>query len=176
MKQLLFILTLFAWTVSTAQNLFQPKKETVDAIQKLAFLTGNWKGNGYVQMGSQKHSFNESETIAMKLNGTIIQIEGEGRDLQNPGLIIHQAFAIISYNIQNAKYLMKAFRGDGEQIDADTKLTDDHSFQWSFANPMAGQIRFTITVSDNKWTEIGEMSRDDGRNWNKYFEMILSKQ
>jgi hypothetical protein len=167
---------MLAGTVSTAQNLFQPKKETIDAIQKLAFLTGNWTGTGYIQIGSQKNSFKESETIVMKLNGTILQIDGEGKDLQNPELTIHQAFAIISYNIQKTKYLMKAFRGDGEQIDADTKLTDDHSFQWSFANPMAGQIRFTISVLDKKWTEIGEMSRDDGKNWNKYFEMILMKQ
>jgi hypothetical protein len=176
MKQFLFFLCIFAGTVSNAQNLFQPKKETVDALQKIAFLAGNWKGSGYIQMGPEKHSFNESETIGLKLNGTLIQIEGEGKDQQNPDLTIHQAFAIISYNNQNKKYLMKAFRGDGEQIDADTKLTDDHSFQWSFANPMAGEIRFTITVADNKWKETGEMSRDNGKNWNKYFEMILSKQ
>ena len=176
LKPFLFILTMFAGTVSTAQNLMQPKKETVDALQKIAFLTGNWKGSGYIQMGPQKHSFNESETITLKLNGTIIQIEGEGKDQQNPELTIHQAFAIISYNIQNAKYVMKAFRGDGEQVDADTKLIAENSFQWSFSNPMAGQIKFTITVSGKIWTEIGEISRDDGKNWNKYFEMTLIKQ
>jgi hypothetical protein len=176
MKQLLFILTMFIGTVAIAQNPFQPKKETTDALQKTAFLTGSWKGSGYMQMGPQKHSFNQTEMIALKVNNTVIQIEGEGRDQQNPEITIHQAFAIISYDFQNAKYLMKAFRGDGGQIDAEANLIDDHTFQWSFSNPMAGQIKYTITVLNNKWTEIGEMSRDSGKSWNKYFEMTLEKQ
>jgi hypothetical protein len=175
MKQFLFILTMLVGSVSSEQNPFQPRKETIDALQKISFLTGNWQGSGYIQMGPQKHTFNQTETIALKLNGTVIQIEGEGKDQQKPELTIHQAYAVISYDMQNKKYLMRAFRGDGEQIDADTKLIDEHTFQWSFVNPMAGQIKFTISVLDNKWTETGEMSRD-GKNWNKYFEMILDKQ
>jgi hypothetical protein len=176
MKQLLFILTMFVGRVAVAQNPFQPKKETIDALQKITFLTGSWKGGGYMQTGPQKHSFNQTELISLKVNGTVIQIEGEGKDQQNPEMIIHQAFAIISYDLQNSKYLMKAFRGDGGQIDADAVLMDDHTFQWSFANPMAGKIKYTISVLKNKWTEIGEMSRDNGKTWNRYFEMVLDKQ
>jgi hypothetical protein len=176
MKQFLFVLITCIWTVSIAQNPFQPKKETIDALQKISFLTGNWKGNGYIQMGPQKHSFTQTEVIKLKLNGTVIQIEGEGKDKQNPEITIHQAFAIISYDAQNTKYLMTAFRGDGEQINAETKLIDSNTFQWSFSNPMAGLIKFTISVKNNVWTETGEMSRDNGTTWTKYFEMILDKQ
>ena len=176
MKQSIFILTMFIATIANGQNPFQPKKETVDALQKISFMTGNWKGTGFMQMGPQKHSFNQTESITSRVNGTLIQIDGQGKDQQNPDIIIHQAFAIISYDIENTKYLMKAFRGDGGQIDADVKLIDDHTFQWSFSNPMAGQIKYTITVQNNKWTEIGEISRDNGTTWNKYFEMILNKQ
>jgi len=172
---LLLFSTSLLWTAATAQNPFQPKQETIDAIQKISFLTGNWKGTGWIQMGPQKSTFGETENISTKLNGTIIQIEGEGRDEQKSDRVIHQAFAIISYDIGNAKYLMKAFRGDGVQIDADAKLIDDHSFQWGFSNAMTGQIKFTVTVINNKWTEVGEMSRDNGKNWFKYFEMVLEK-
>jgi hypothetical protein len=176
MKQLLFILTMFFTTVAAAQNPFQPKKETTDALQKISFLTGSWKGTGWMQMGPEKHSFNQTESIFSKVNGTIIQIDGLGKDQQNPDIIIHQAFAIISYDILNGKYLMKAFRGDGGQIDAEAKLVGDNIFQWSFSTSMTGQIKYTITVSNNKWTEIGEMSSDSGKSWNKYFEMTLDKQ
>src|SRR6516164_573193 len=131
MKHLLVILTPLWVTVATAQSLLQPKKETSDAIKKISFLTGNWKGTGWIQLGPQKSSFNQTENISAKLNGTIIQIEGEGKDQQNPSAIIHQAFAIVSYDMQDAKYLMKAFRGDGGQVDANVKLLDDHTFQWS---------------------------------------------
>ena len=176
MKQFVFVFAIFVGTVSIGQSPFQPKKETVGALQKISFLTGNWKGSGYIHMGPQIHLFNETEVIRLKLNGTLIQIEGEGKDQQNPEITIHQAFAIISYDAQNAKYLMKAFRGDGEQIDAETKLIDNNTFQWSFSNPMAGLINFTISVKNNQWIEIGEMSRDNGGTWTKYFEMTLDKQ
>ena len=176
MKHSPLILAPLVVTVATAQNLFQPKKETSDAIQKISFLTGNWRGTGWIQLGPKKSTFNQTENISAKVNGTVIQIEGQGKDQQNPNAIIHQAFAIVSYDTQNAKYLMKAFRGDGEQIDADVKLVDDHTFQWSFSNPIAGEIKYTITVLNNKWTEIGETSRDNGNTWGKYFEMTLDKQ
>ena len=172
----MFILAMFVAIVATAQNPFQPKKETVDALQKISFLTGSWKGSGWMQMGPEKHSFNQTENIISKVNGTVIQIDGLGRDDKNADLIIHQAFAIISYDIEKGKYLMKAFKGDGGQIDADAKLIDDHTFQWGFSSVMTGQIKYTISVLNNKWVETGEISRDSGKTWMKYFEMTLTKQ
>lgn len=71
---------------------------------------------------------------------------------------------------------MKALRGDGGQIDAEATLIEDQTFQLSFGNPMAEQIKYTITVLNNRWTEIGKMSRDSGKSWNKYFEMTFDKQ
>jgi len=71
---------------------------------------------------------------------------------------------------------MKAFKGDGGQIDADAKLIDDHTFQWGFSTVMTGQIKYTISVLNNKWIETGEISRDGGKTWMKYFEMTLTKQ
>jgi hypothetical protein len=175
MKFYVLILAIFIYISVSAQGFMQPKKETVEALQKTAFLTGSWKGSGWKQMGPQKHSFNQTETVAYKANNTVIQIEGSGTDEKNSNVIIHQAFAIISFDIQNLKYRMIAFRGDGEQVNAEVSLPDDHTFQWSFSNPMAGQIRYIISVKDNKWFETGEMNRD-GKTWNKFFEMTLEKQ
>ena len=177
MKKSFFTLTLMLVAiVATAQNPFQPNKATIDAMQKISFLNGNWKGTGWMQMGPEKHTFNQTENIISKVNGSVIQIDGLGKDEKNPDKVIHQAFAIISYDSQNSKYLMKAYRGDGNQIDADVKLIDDHTFQWGFSNAMAGQIKFTISVTDDTWFEIGEMSRDEGKTWMKYFEMTLNKE
>ena len=176
MKKFIFMVLLFIGSAGFAQNPFQPKPETLKAVNKLSFLIGNWKGTGWIQMGPEKHSFDQTETIDSKVNGTVIQIDGLGTDEKNPGNIIHQAYAIISYDLEKKEYLMKAYRGDGAQIDADAKLIDDHTFQWGFSNPMAGRIQFTISIVNNKWTEIGEMSRDGGKTWFKYFEMVLDKQ
>jgi hypothetical protein len=127
-------------------------------------------------MGPEKHIFSQTESIVSKVNNTIIQIEGLGRDIKNADMIIHQAFAIVSYDIQNKKYLFKAFKGDGRQIDAEAKLINDFTFEWGFSSPKTGQIKYTITVSNNKWTEVGEMSSDGGKTFVKYLEMVLVKQ
>ena len=176
MKKLLFFLAMFIGTNVFAQNPFQPKPETLDALKKVSFITGNWKGTGWIQMGPQKHTFIQTETVISKVNGTVIQIDGLGVDEKNSDRIIHQAFAIISYDIDNKKYLMKAFKGDGGQIDANVKIIDDHTFEWGFSSPMTGIVKYTISVVNNKWTEVGEMSRDEGKNWFKYFEMVLVRQ
>ena len=176
MKNLIFISLLIVGYAGFAQNPFQPKPETLDAINKILFLTGEWKGSGWIQMGPQKNSFNQTENIKAKVNGTVIQIDGLGIDDKNPDKIVHQAFAIISYDLENKKFLMKAFRGDGGQIDAEAKLIDDHTFEWGFSSAMTGQVKYTISVVNNKWTETGEMSRDSGKTWFKYFEMVLDKQ
>lgn len=176
MRKIILALAMFIKIIAFAQNPFQPKAETIDALKKISFLTGNWKGTGWMQMGPEKHTFTQTEAIVSKVNGTVVQIDGLGKDLKNPEIIIHQAFAIVSYDIQNAKYLFKAFKGDGGQIDADAKLIDEHTFQWGFSSPMTGQVKYTISVVNGKWTEIGEMSRDGGKTWLKYFEMQLEKQ
>ena len=175
MKQSILIFSMFISIVVNGQNSIQPQKETIDALQKVSFLIGTWKGTGWIQMGPQKSFFNQTESIALKVNGTLIQIDGLGRDKEDSNKIIHQAFAIISYDLQNSKYLMKAFTGNGNQIDADVKLINDSTFEWSFSIPMTGQIRYTISVKDKKWSESGEMSRDKGNTWNKFFEMTLDK-
>ena len=176
MKKSLFLLVMFIATNVIAQNPFQPKPETLNALKIVSFISGNWKGTGWIQMGPQRHTFIQTETVTLKVNGTVIQIDGLGVDEKNPDKIIHQAFAIISYDIDNKKYLMKAFKGDGGQIDANVKIIDDHTFEWGFSTPMTGIVKYTISVVNNKWTEVGEMSRDDGKIWFKYFEMVLEKQ
>ena len=176
MKNVFFFLAMAVAAVTTAQNPFMPSEETLTAMEKISFLTGVWTGEGWVQMGPQKHTFSQTENIVSKVNGTVIQIDGLGRDIGNPERVIHQAFAVISYDTEQQKYLMKAFRADGAQIDGVTRLVNDHTFQWGFSNPVVGEIKFTISVQNNTWTETGEMSRDGGKTWLKYLEMILKRE
>lgn len=176
MKTLLLIFASLIGSFAFAQNPYQPKKETIEAIQKIAFINGNWEGSGWIQMGPERHTFTQKETIATKVNGTVIQIDGLGLDEKDPNITVHQAFAIISYDITKSQYLMKAFRGDGAQIDADFKLLDSQTIEWGFTHPMAGKMRYTITVKNNTWVEVGEMSRDGGKTWTKFFEMTLTKK
>jgi hypothetical protein len=177
MKKLIYTLltTTFFITYSIGQQGLKPDSLTLNAIQKINFLTGKWKGEGWIQMGKDKHYFVQNETVTQKVNNAVLVIDGLGTDKET-NKIIHQAFAIISYDLTNKKYLMRAFRADGNYIDAADAVVDENgSYVWGFTHPQAGKIRYTIKLIDSKWVEKGEISRD-GNTWNQFLEMTLSKE
>lgn len=137
-------------------------------------MLGNWKGEGWIQMGSQRHEFIQVESVVAHANGMVLTIDGRGRDANDPEQIIHQAFAVISYDQTTGKYLMRAVRADGNHIDADFVVNADGSITWGFEHPM-GQIISHIRLESDKWVETGEMSHD-GKNWMPFFRMDLARE
>ena len=176
MKNLLLTLSFFCILHATiaAQPGMTPDSITKAAMEKLALLTGQWSGTGWIQMGRDKHFFNQSENVIQKVNQSVIVIDGLGTDNET-NQVIHQAFAIVSYDKAAQKYLMRAFRGDGNSVDADFEVAPDGSFVWGFTHPQAGRMKYTIRMTDGKWIETGEMSRDN-TTWFPFFEMTLSRK
>lgn len=177
MKQLFLLVLTFMVCQDPlpAQANLQPSPVLQDAIGKIKLLEGQWNGSGWIRMGPQQHSFNQTESVTAHANGTVLCIDGLGHDVENPDQVIHQAFAVISYDQQAGKYLMRAVRADGNHVDADFQVKDDGSITWGFTHPMAGQIRYTIHCDGQKWREDGEMSRD-GQQWMPFFSMSLEKE
>ena len=176
MKNLLLTLSFFCILHATiaAQPGMTPDSITKAAMEKLTVLTGQWSGTGWIQMGRDKHFFNQSENVIQKVNQSVIVIDGLGTDSET-NQVIHQAFAIVSYDKATQKYLMRAFRGDGNYVDADFEVVSDGIFIWGFTHPQAGRMKYTIRMTDGKWIETGEMSRDN-TTWFPFFEMTLEKK
>jgi len=145
-------------------------------LNKLAALSGKWKGSGTVSMGpGQTETFAQTEDVQFRLDGTILQIEGVGR---REDKVVFNALAVINYDIVKGDYSMRSYLRDGRSTDAWFKVVEDNSFAWGYTLPRnSGQIRYTITLSDagKTWQEIGEYS-SDGTNWYKVFEMNLTKE
>lgn len=177
MKHILFPVVALCCCLSNllAQATLAPSAETRSAMEKIRFMEGNWKGSGWIQMGPQLHEFTQTEAVVFHANGTTLTIDGLGRAADNPDEIIHQAFAVISYDQTADKYLMRAIRADGNHVDADFAVNTDGSITWGFEHPMAGKIRYTIRHDAGKWIENGAMSRD-GKNWTPFFEMQLERE
>jgi hypothetical protein len=144
------------------------------AMEKIRPLSGEWSGSGWIQMGSDKKTFTQKEKIIQKANGTVIVIDGLGLD-EKTRKTVHEAFAVISYDLPDKKYLIRAFLANGNYIDADVIVEPDGTIIWSYKHPQAGEIKYTINVSNAKWEEKGVMSRD-GSNWNLFFQMNLEKE
>ena len=143
------------------------------AISRLDFMLGTWTGNGWMMRGpGQRAEFNQTEVVQKKLDGTIITIDGDGRDKSNPDRIIHNAFAVFTYVPETKQYRFQPYL-PGHQLDVSPTVSD-HSWTWGFDAPY-GKTRFTLDFADGSWHEIGEFSRDSGQTWAKNFEMTLTK-
>jgi hypothetical protein len=144
-----------------------------DTMKKLAFLDGKWTGSGWIMLGpQQREEFNQTEWIHLKLNGSIVEIEGEGRS-KTDNHPVHNAFGVIYFDQQANEPRFHAFLADGKNIIANMKVSDD-GFIWGFKVPNL-EIRYTMThTANNDWLEFGERSTD-GKTWTKYYEMKLTK-
>lgn len=83
--------------ILTLTNFAQAPKETTDAIRKLGFLEGVWKGKGWIGSNNKKQHFNEIETVKIKTGQTLLQIDVYGTSIDNDSVIINNGLAIISY-------------------------------------------------------------------------------
>jgi hypothetical protein len=145
----------------------------VEAIKKVDFIVGTWKGEGWIRMGpGAKREFSITETVLQKLGGTSLFVEGNGID-KATGKPEHQALAVITFDSKDQKYRFRTFR-PGEFRDTELTLTDK-GWVWGFDVP-GGKIKFTMKITpEGKWNETGEMITAAGQNF-QFMDMTLTKQ
>ena len=171
--------TLFIFGVSF--NVFAqeqgPSPKQVEAMERLAFMVGEWKGEGWMQSGpDQRNTSRVTEKMESKAGGMVMAIEGIGKaNVNGEEKIVHNAFAVISYDAQNEAYMMRSFLSNGQYVDADI-VVEDEKLIWGFEVNQGGKIRYTATLTkEDVWHEIGEFSRDQGATWFQFFEMTLHR-
>jgi hypothetical protein len=167
-------LTLLVHGAAVAQP-GEPPAETREAMARLSFLVGSWKGEAWMQMGpGPRTEMTQTESVAAHLDGLVLAIEGEGRLKSNPDTITHLAFATITWDAEKKGYRVNAIRKDGKSIDAAGTFTADGAFQWGFAM-MGGNVRYTIHyTAEGEWLETGDFS-SDGTEWQQFLEMKLKR-
>jgi hypothetical protein len=149
-----------------------------EAMKKLDFLVGRWKGEGWVEKSSgQRVTFTQTENVQSKLDGTALLVEGRGTG-KAPGqaaeAALFEAMAVISYDEQGKLYRFVSNTSEGRQGEFDLKPVEG-GCEWGFRIPQGGRVRYTIKLNDNgQWHEIGEFSQDD-KTWRKFHEMTLDR-
>lgn len=166
---ILCVLVTYSALIS-AQN---PTEKQQEAMEKLSWLEGTWKGAAWTQMGPQKRdTFWMTETISYKLDRTIVEVEGIGKD--KTGEVAHHARAVISYNANTQKYQWHAWRIPGGIFSEHEPQLSEKGFTWAMEVP-SGNIRYEVThTEEDGWFETGEFS-SDGESWTKFFEMNLHR-
>src|SRR5262249_14310342 len=172
-----FVITLLLLSMPGAAMPQAPAASHTE-MRKLDFLVGKWQGEGWIEMApEQRRTFKQTETVQSKLDGTILTVDGLGkgkRQGNDEETVVHNAFAVISYNEQTGKFRWHGYQSGGLFVDAEATVTEN-SLIWSFPSPRGGKVRFTISQqAKGKWREIGEFSMDGG-TWKQFFEMILER-
>jgi len=146
----------------------------------ITWLTGKWEGKGWIIRGRDNRiEFSQTENVTIKLGGRIMTIEGLGVSLpiyDNNPVVAHNAFAVLSKSMSSNKLVMRAYSKDGKFVEADAYISEDKKFVWGFDIPNYGKVKYTIWQDENAlWQEIGEFSRDGGKNWFQNFAMSLKR-
>ncbi len=150
--------------------------------EKIAMLTpwiGHWKGESLTRMGpGEPKRSTVDERIESRLEGAVLLIEGLGKTIDastKQETITHHAMAILSYDEATQQYQFRSYLNNGRSTDAWFTVLSATQYQWGFDTPR-GKMRYNITIDPDKktWMETGEFSAD-GKAWNKYIDMKLTK-
>ncbi|MEO7443937.1 MAG: hypothetical protein ABIT96_04845 [Ferruginibacter sp.] len=166
-KLFVLIPTLLISWMTNAQDL-QTNLSNKKEMEKLGFITGEWKGKGWImEKDGQKHFFIQTENISFKLDSTAMLIEGMGMD---NGKIIHNALAIITYNKTDSNYSFHSYLSNGMEGNFKAEVIGEKLYWY----PIEG-MRYIIYLNEKRqWYETGEMKR--GEQWFQFFEMTLDKK
>lgn len=177
MRRTVLTLSLLCITTSLTARAAPPAAPSKDAglaaMKSLSFLVGRWEGDGWVKQGpGEPQRFHGVETVQAKLDGRLLVIEGVHRG-GTPEHVVHEAFALVSAQ-PGGGYRFQSFLADGRATDARAELAADGTFVWTLELPQV-RVRYTIRVTGDTWSEVGESSRD-GKTWAQMFEMKLTRR
>ncbi len=147
------------------------------AMQKLAYMAGDWQGEGWMVMGpGPRETFRGSEKVQSKLFGLALLVEGAffAPDSAGGERPVHTTLGVITWNPTTQKYGFRYWLASGWTGERDLILTDD-GWYWEMPAGPGATIRYTMTLEDGAWSEIGERTTDQGKTWTKFFEMNLRK-
>lgn len=121
------------------------------ALDRFAWMDGTWRGPAVTSMPGGKHRVTQTERIGPMLGGTVRVIEGRGF---NPdGSVGFNAVAVISYDAAKHAYDFRSY-AQGRAGSFMIRPTAD-GYVWEIpAGPAT--IRYTATLKDKVWTEVGE--------------------
>ncbi|HEX7123901.1 MAG TPA: hypothetical protein VF178_16105 [Gemmatimonadaceae bacterium] len=145
------------------------------AMQKLAFLAGDWVGPATANMPGGPLRMQQTEWVRYKLGGQILVVEGVGRLLagETPGDTVFNAFAIVDWTPQHG-YRMRSTTLEGRSGEFPLEVSDS-GFVWA-TSAQGGRVRYTMRLTPaGEWHEVGEYLRE-GAPAIKVIEMRLKRR
>ena len=148
------------------------------AIHRIDFLVGEWRGEGWTMTGPNKReAFRSWEKVERRLGGAALLVEGRHFSMADSkdAVPAHHALATISWSERKQKYRFSSalFNRDGGEFQG--FVDANGAFVWEISVP-GRTMRYVIALDEKgRWSEDGSMSTDGGKNWFPFFHMTLEK-
>lgn len=143
-----------------------PLSEAQQAMQKLAFLAGNWagKGNSYDANGKASE-YHDTENIWYDAKGGVLVIQANGYKGDEHFYGLH---TVIYYDTEQKHYWYNPYTERGAR-----KYACQLKQQQLLCSDPQNTFKLTFQrLANGQWNEFGERLSDTG-NWYKSFETIL---
>lgn len=146
-------------------------QEQRDAMQRLSWMDGEWTGTASVYAGpGRTSSHSHTERIGPMVGGSVKVIEG--RTTEADGTVSFNAFAIVSWDDAQDRYMMRSY-ANGNAGDFPLEVTAD-GFKWSVPS-RGGRMDYVATHADGEWVETGDFVME-GREPMRVIELRLRRR
>lgn len=142
-----------------------------EAMHKLSFLVGRWSGPITVSMGPEPLHLIQTEEVQMKLDGTVMLIEGKSTGPD--GKTQFSALATVSYDSENHSYAFRAYN-QGRYLDT-ALMVLDNGFSWSYSAGPAHIANTMHSTAKGEWSETTDVTFGD-QPAHRSVEMMLRRQ
>ncbi|HTV60386.1 MAG TPA: hypothetical protein VMJ93_16050 [Verrucomicrobiae bacterium] len=154
----------------------QPNSNSIEAqreaMQKLSFLAGQWKGPVTIARGpGEELHLTQTESVEYKLDGLVMLVEGQSTSAD--GKVAFRALATISYDDASHSYRFRAYN-DGRYLDTELAVPE-RGFSWGFTAGPARIVNTMHLTETGEWNEATQVTL--GANPpHRSMEMTLKKE
>jgi hypothetical protein len=121
------------------------------AIDRLAFLDGEWRGEATIHGPTGPVTLTQTERVGSMLGGSIRVIEGRGYAAD--GSTRFNAMAVVSWDARAGRYGFRSW-AQGYSGDYPFEVTGD-GFRWETPAGPGAKIEYVAVVRDGTWHEVG---------------------
>ena len=161
-RTLLVMRPLLLLAVFLVPLLAQAQPEVDETLEPFAFMVGRWAGPAwFMTPNGERQAAYQTERVQPMLDGTILLIEGTGREGGPDGEIVFQAVGILSHDADTGLYYLDAFR-DGRHVRAEI-ISVENGAEWGFEAD-GRQIHNVMRLEDGRWHETGTVILGSGQS------------
>ena len=145
---------------AAAQNRYDPAVRIAaqrEAMARLAYMDGVWRGPAWSLTPQGRRDMVQAERIGPMLGGAIRVMEGRGYAAD--GSVAFNALGVVSFDPDRRAYSLTTW-ALGYSVTVPLTLTDT-GYVWEAPAGPGAITRYTATIRDGAWHEIGERIAGD---------------